>query len=488
MGGRSVASGDEPDKDAGPVMSRRHPLESSGATSITPPNQEPASMRVTVIGAGHVGLVTAACLAHVGHDVVVDDDDASKLDLIRQGRSWFHEPGLEELLGEVVRAGRLRVAGDKAEAVGHGTVIFICVGTPSRGDGSPNLTFVEAVAREVARSLPPGEFRLVCEKSTVPVQTGERVAQVIAREARPEADWEVASNPEFLREGSAVVDTLDPDRVVVGTSSERGLAALRELYDPILERSGAPFLATDRATAELIKHASNAFLATKISFINSVARVCERSGADIELVARGMGLDPRIGVHFLKAGAGYGGSCFPKDVAAFAHRSRELGVDFGILNEVAKINHEARRAVVDKVRDALWHLDGKRVGMLGLSFKPNTDDLREAPSIDVARDLLADGAQVVAYDPVAGARAAQLVPGLELADKAVEVADGAHAVVLMTEWAEFADLDPADLRSRMTYPILVDARNALDAEAFVAAGFTVAGVGRPVRAPGGGGR
>jgi UDPglucose 6-dehydrogenase len=488
MGGRSVASGDEPDKDAGPVMSRRHPLESSGATSITPPNQEPASMRVTVIGAGHVGLVTAACLAHVGHDVVVDDDDASKLDLIRQGRSWFYEPGLEELLGEVVRAGRLRVAGDKAEAVGHGTVIFICVGTPSRGDGSPNLAFVEAVAREVARSLPPGEFRLVCEKSTVPVQTGERVAQVIAREARPEADWEVASNPEFLREGSAVVDTLDPDRVVVGTSSERGLAALRELYDPILERSGAPFLATDRATAELIKHASNAFLATKISFINSVARVCERSGADIELVARGMGLDPRIGVHFLKAGAGYGGSCFPKDVAAFAHRSRELGVDFGMLNEVAKINHEARRAVVDKVRDALWHLDGKRVGMLGLSFKPNTDDLREAPSIDVARDLLADGAQVVAYDPVAGARAAQLVPGLELADKAVEVADGAHAVVLMTEWAEFADLDPADLRSRMTYPILVDARNALDAEAFVAAGFTVAGVGRPVRAPGGGGR
>ena len=445
-------------------------------------------MRVTVIGAGHVGLVTAACLAHVGHDVVVDDDDASKLDLIRQGRSWFHEPGLEELLGEVVRAGRLRVAGDKAEAVGHGTVIFISVGTPSRGDGSPNLAFVEAVAREVARSLPPGEFRLVCEKSTVPVQTGERVAQVIAREARPEADWEVASNPEFLREGSAVADTLDPDRVVVGTSSERGQAALRELYDPILERSGAPFLATDRATAELIKHASNAFLATKISFINSVARVCERSGADVELVARGMGLDPRIGVHFLKAGAGYGGSCFPKDVAAFAHRSRELGVDFGMLNEVAKINHEARRAVVDKVRDALWHLDGKRVGMLGLSFKPNTDDLREAPSIDVARDLLADGAQVVAYDPVAGARAAQLVPGLELADKAVEVADGAHAVVLMTEWAEFADLDPADLRSRMTYPILVDARNALDAGAFVAAGFTVAGVGRPVRAPGGGGR
>jgi UDPglucose 6-dehydrogenase len=445
-------------------------------------------MRVTVIGAGHVGLVTAACLAHVGHDVVVDDDDVSHLDLIREGRSWFFEPGLEELLGEVVRAGRLRIAPGKAEAVGHGTVIFICVGTPSRGDGSPNLAYVEAVAREVARSLPEGEFRLVCEKSTVPVQTGERVARVIAREARPGADWEVASNPEFLREGSAVVDTLDPDRVVVGTDTERGQATLRELYAPILERSGAPFLATDRATAELIKHASNAFLATKISFINTVARVCERSGADVELVARGMGLDPRIGVHFLKAGAGYGGSCFPKDVAAFAHRSRELGVDFGILNEVAKINHEARRAVVDKVRDALWHLDGKRIGMLGLSFKPNTDDLREAPSIDVARDLLADGAQVVAYDPVAGDLAARQVPGLQLADKAAEVADGAHALVLMTEWAEFSELDPADLRARMAYPILVDARNALDADAFVAAGFTVAGVGRPVRAPDDGSR
>jgi UDPglucose 6-dehydrogenase len=413
--------------------------------------------------------------------VVVDDDDVSKLDLIREGRSWFYEPGLQELLGEVVRAGRLRIAPDKAEAVGHGTVIFVCVGTPSRGDGSPNLAYVEAVAREVARHLPEGEFRLVCEKSTVPVQTGDRVAQVIAREARPGADWEVASNPEFLREGSAVVDTLDPDRVVVGTDTERGQATLRELYTPILERSGAPFLATDRATAELIKHASNAFLATKISFINSVARVCERSGADVELVARGMGLDPRIGVHFLKAGAGYGGSCFPKDVAAFAHRSRELGVDFGILNEVAKINHEARRAVVDKVRDALWHLDGKRIGMLGLSFKPNTDDLREAPSIDVARDLLADGAQVIAYDPVAGQQAAHQVPGLQLADKAAEVADGAHALVLMTEWAEFSELDPADLRERMAYPILIDARNALDAEAFVAAGFTVAGVGRPVR-------
>jgi UDPglucose 6-dehydrogenase len=445
-------------------------------------------MRVTVIGAGHVGLVTAACLAKLGHDVVVDDDDQAKLDLLDQGKAWFYEPGLQELVAEVGKAGRLRVAEGKAEAVAHGQVIFVCVGTPSRGDGSPNLAFVEAVAREVARHLPAGEFRLVCEKSTVPVQTGDRVAQVIAREARPEADWEVASNPEFLREGSAVHDTLQPDRVVVGTDSERGRAVLRELYEPIVAASGATFLATDRATAELIKHASNAFLATKISFINSVARVCERSGADIELVARGMGLDPRIGPNFLSAGAGYGGSCFPKDVAAFAHRSRELGVDFGILREVARVNIDARRAVVEKVRDLLWHLEGKRVGLLGLAFKPETDDLREAPAVDVARQLLEDGAQVVAYDPVAGEQAAELVAGLELAGKAAEVADGAHAVVLLTEWREFAELDPADLRARMAYPILVDARNALDVDAYLAVGFTVAGVGRPVRGPDGRGR
>ena len=381
-------------------------------------------MRVTVIGAGHVGLVTAACLAHVGHDVVVDDDDASKLDLIRQGRSWFYEPGLEELLGEVVRAGRLRVAGDKAEAVGHGTVIFICVGTPSRSDGSPNLAFVEAVAREVARSLPPGEFRLVCEKSTVPVQTGERVAQVIAREARPEADWEVASNPEFLREGSAVVDTIDPDRVVVGTSSERGLAALRELYDPILERSGAPFLATDRATAELIKHASNAFLATKISFINSVAAVCERSGADVELVARGMGLDPRIG----------------------------------------------RRRATDRLNKGEQRM---RVTVIGAGHV----------GLVTAVCLARIGHEVVAYDPVAGSQALTLLPGLQLAEKAHEVADGAHALVLMTEWAEFAELDPGDLKARMRYPIIVDARNFFDVKRFVSEGFTVAGVGRPVAGP-----
>jgi UDPglucose 6-dehydrogenase len=364
-------------------------------------------------------------------------------------------------------------------------VIFICVGTPSRPNGSPNLEYVEMVAREVGRHLPVGEFRVVCEKSTVPVRTGERVAQVIARESAHGVDVEVCSNPEFLREGAAVADTLRPDRIVVGTESPRGAEIFRELYAPIIETVGCPILLTDRATAELIKHASNAFLATKISFMNSVAQVCERTGADVEMVAQGMALDARIGPHFLRAGAGYGGSCFPKDIAAFSHRAHELGVDFGILREVARVNVAARRAVVDKVRDALWHLSGKRIGLLGLAFKPETDDLREAPAIDIARWFLEEGAEVVAYDPVAGQTALGMVPGLRLADKAAEVADGAHALVLITEWAEFTDLDPADLASRMTYPILVDARNFFDPKSFVAEGFTVAGVGRPVLAASG---
>ena len=440
-------------------------------------------MRVTVIGAGHVGLVTAACLAHIGHDVVADDDDAAKLELLRQGEPWFHEPGLPELLAETIAAGRLRFTSDKAEAVRHGQVIFISVGTPSRADGSPNLEFVEVVAREVARNLPIGELRLICEKSTVPVQTGDRVAQVLAREAPRGADYEVASNPEFLREGAAVADTLRPDRIVIGTESERGADVLRELYRPILDRTGCELLATDRATAELIKHASNAFLATKISFINSVAAICERSGADVELVARGMGLDPRIGPQFLRAGAGYGGSCFPKDVAAFAHRSAELGVEFGILRETAKVNAEARRRVLDKTRDALWHLTGKRIGVLGLAFKPETDDLRDAPAIDVVDGLIAEGAEVVAYDPVAGELALKQLPEMKLAYEPLDVAEGAHALVIMTEWEEFTRIPPHELRSRMAYPIVVDARNCLDAAAYAAAGFTVIGTGRPVLHP-----
>ncbi len=440
-------------------------------------------MRVTVIGAGHVGLVTAAGLAHVGHDVVADDDDEAKLAQLRRGEPWFYEPGLAELLRGGMDAGRLRFTSDKGEAVRHGEVVFICVGTPSRPDGSPNLQYVEAVAHDVAKHLPVGELRLVCEKSTVPVQTGDRIAEVMAREAPAGADYEVVSNPEFLREGCAVQDTLRPDRIVFGTETARGAAVLRELYEPIVSKVGCEVVATDRPTAELIKHASNAFLATKISFINTVAEICERSGADVELVARGMGLDDRIGAKFLRAGAGYGGSCFPKDVAAFAHRASELGVDFGILRETAKVNRRARERVVTKVRDVLWHLAGKRVAVLGLAFKPDTDDLREAPAIDVVRALLDEGAKVVAHDPVAGPEALQRLPGLELADTPLDAVQDAHALVLMTEWDQYGTLDPVEVRSRMAYPVIVDARNFFDSGTFTAAGFTVVGVGRPVQKP-----
>jgi len=440
-------------------------------------------MRVTVIGAGHVGLVTAVCLAKLGHEVVADDDDAAKMDLLRQGTAWFYEPGLQELLRETLADGTLRFTSDKAEAVRHGEVIFICVGTPSRLDGSPNLAFVEAVAREVARHLPAGEPKLICEKSTVPVQTGEKVSQVIDREAPRGAVYEVASNPEFLREGSAVADTLRPDRIVVGTDSERGAAMLRELYAPILEESDCQWLATDRATAELIKHASNAFLATKISFINAVARVCERSGADVEVVARGMGLDPRIGPSFLRAGPGYGGSCFPKDVAAFAHRSRELGVDFAMLNEVARINMEARRSVVEKVRELLWHLDGKRIGVLGLTFKPETDDMRDAPAISIVARLAGDGAAIRAFDPEGMQQARTVLPaGVTYCRDAFDAAQGADALVLITEWNEFRAMSPARLRETMRGKVLVDLRNVYDPVAMQQVGFEYHCVGRPVTA------
>jgi UDPglucose 6-dehydrogenase len=276
-----------------------------------------------------------------------------------------------------------------------------------------------------------------------------------------------------------VEDTLRPDRLVIGTESARGAAVLTELYRPLTEATGCELVSTDRATAELIKHASNAFLATKISFINTVAEICERSGADVDLVARGMGLDPRIGPQFLRAGAGYGGSCFPKDVAAFAHRARELGVDFGILRETARVNERARRRILDKTRDALWHLGGKRIGVWGLAFKPGTDDLRDAPAIGVVRDLVAEGARVAAFDPVAADDAGRLVPELETVLDPMDCAEGAHALVVLTEWPELTQLDPVKVRERVAYPIVVDARNCLDSTTWSAAGFTVIGVGRP---------
>lgn len=437
-------------------------------------------MDISIIGTGHVGLVTAAVLADHGHRVVGLDDDAAKLEVLRQGTAPFFEPGLQELLDRVSTDGSLTFTDDLAHTVDHGEVIFVCVGTPSLPGGGPDLRYIERVGREVAQHA-TRELVLV-EKSTVPANTGARLSQVIARErealGRDQVLVHVASNPEFLREGVAVADTAEPDRIVYGTSTDFARDKLREVYAPMVERVGCPVVETDVPTAELIKHASNAFLATRLSFINAVANVCDRVGADVEVVAQGMGSDARIGHAFLKPGLGYGGSCFPKDVDAFVHLSRSVGYDFDLLEEVRRINVGQRAQVLDRLRDELWHLAGKTVAILGAAFKPGTDDLREAPAIYLARDLIEEGAEVRIYDPVALPNVATQLPEAERFDDPLEACCGAHAAIIATEWDEIAGLDPADLKAALGYPIVIDGRNCLDAEAALAAGLHYHGIGR----------
>jgi UDPglucose 6-dehydrogenase len=440
-------------------------------------------MHVAVIGVGHVGLVTAAALASDGHQVVGMDDDHRKISGLQEGVMPFFEPGMEELIQEQVAAGRLSFTTVLEEAIADAEVVFVCVGTPSLPGGGPNLSYVEAVGRNVAAGA-TRELVLV-EKSTVPANTGARLAQVIEREQHASGDGgpliHVASNPEFLREGQAVEDTLRPDRVVYGTASEFARDRLRQVYAPLVERTGAPVVETDVPTAELIKHASNAFLATRISFINQVARICEKVGADVEKVADGMGLDERIGPHFLRAGLGYGGSCFPKDVDAFIHLAAQVDERFGLLEEVRAINVRQREHVLGKLRDELWHLQGKTIAVLGAAFKPGTDDLRESPALHLARELLAEGAEVRIYDPVALPAVVDHgdVPGASLVDDAEKALHGAHAAIVATEWPEIRGIEPSRFAALLAYPIVVDARNALDAEAMRAAGLHYHGIGRP---------
>jgi UDPglucose 6-dehydrogenase len=441
-------------------------------------------MDITVIGVGHVGLVSAAALASWGHRVVGYDDDDAKVTTLASGRSWFYEPGLQELLDEQIAAGRLRFTGDPADALADAAVVFACVGTPPLPDGGPNLAYLEAVARTVVEHTQRDV--VLVEKSTVPANTGRRLEQVIDRERTRlgvDHDVEVASNPEFLKEGSAVEDTLRPDRVVYGTSSDRARDVLREVYATLVAETGCPVVETDVATAELIKHASNAFLATRISFINAVAQVCERVGADVAVVAEGMGHDVRIGRRFLSAGLGYGGSCFPKDVDAFAHLAREVGYEFDLLEAVRRINVGQRESVVRKLTDELWHLEGKTITLLGAAFKPGTDDLRESPGMHLARELLAIGANVRVYDPVAHAEAALEVPGIEAHDEIDAALDGAHAAVVCTEWDEIVAIPPSAYVERLAYPIVVDARNVHDPRAMVDAGIRYHGMGRPTPQP-----
>jgi len=430
-------------------------------------------MKISIIGTGHVGLVTGACFAERGHRVLCVDIDRAKIAKLRRGAIPIFEPGLEAVVKRNVKARRLSFGTSNAEAVAFGKVIFLCVPTPPRPDGTADLSFMEAVSREVARRLE--DYRLVVDKSTVPVHTGERVRQVIQKYAPRGADFDVASNPEFLREGAAVEDTLRPDRIVFGVESRRAEMVLREVYQPFK----APVLVTDIKSAELIKHASNSFLALKISYANALSALCDLAGANVQEVTRGMGMDRRIGASFLNAGIGYGGSCFPKDVAAFEAISRELGYDFRLLREVQRINEEARDLFLKKVERELWIVKGKRIAAFGLSFKPDTDDVRESVALKVVQALIARGADVRAYDPEGMERAREALPGLKCARSAYEAAKGADCVLLLTEWKEFRDLNLEKLKRAMAHPTVIDGRNLFDPEKMKEAGFTYRSVGRP---------
>lgn len=429
-------------------------------------------MKIAVIGTGYVGLTSGACFAKIGHDVVCVDNDSAKIALLEQGGMPIYEPGLAEIIEQARRDGRLRFTGDIRGAVPGSTVCFIAVGTPPRENGEPDLTYVEHVARDIAESM--REYLVVVEKSTVPVQTGRWVRTTIERYNRSRIPFDVASNPEFLREGSAVADFLNPDRIVIGVETDRARDVLLEVYKPL----NAPVIVTDIASAELIKHASNAFLSMKISFANALSIICEACGADIKMVTRGVGMDARIGTAFLNAGIGYGGFCFPKDLAAFIAISRELGYDFALLKEVQRINEEMKQRFVRKIKSLLWNLRDKNIGVLGLAFKPNTDDMRFAPSIDIIGQLVADGARVRAYDPQAMSKARQLIKGIEFCERAEDVADGADLLAILTEWPEFLELDLAAIRRRMRVPIICDGRNIFERRTVEALGFTYVGVGR----------
>ena len=430
-------------------------------------------MNICVVGTGYVGLVTGAVFADLGNDVVCVDKVAAKIQGLQAGRMPIYEPGLEEMVARNVGDGRLAFTVDLPAAVRQADVVFIAVGTPSRDNGETDLSQVETVAAEIGRAM--DRYKVVVNKSTVPVGTGELVREVIARNQPRPVDFDVVSNPEFLREGSAIEDTLRPDRIVIGAPNQQVAMTLVELYAP-LER---PMIITDLPSAEVIKYASNAFLAAKISFINAIANICEAAGADVGQVTKGMGLDSRIGPAFLQAGLGYGGSCFPKDVDSLIHTAARLGYDFKLLRSVLEINRERATLLLEAMRKALGPLDGKAVAVLGLAFKPNTDDMREARSVEVIGLLRAAGAAVRAYDPVATDNARPLLPAdVTFCASPYEAADGADAVVLVTEWNEFRFLNLERLRAALRRPVIFDGRNLWEPERMRRLGFEYHSIGR----------
>ncbi|MFA4893998.1 UDP-glucose/GDP-mannose dehydrogenase family protein [Brevundimonas sp.] len=433
-------------------------------------------MRVAMIGTGYVGLVSGACFADFGHEVVCVDKDPSKIERLERGEIPIFEPGLDDLVAANVRSGRLSFALDGAAAIRAADAVFIAVGTPSRrGDGHADLSYVHAAAEEIA-GLIEG-FTVVVTKSTVPVGTGDEIERII-RQRRPDADFAVVSNPEFLREGAAIEDFKRPDRVVVGTDDERARAVMRELYRP-LNLNETPILFTGRRTSELIKYAANAFLAMKITFINEMADLCEAVGADVQEVARGIGLDKRIGAKFLHAGPGYGGSCFPKDTLALVRTASDAGAPVRLIETTVRINDARKKAMAGKVAAALGgELKGKTVALLGLTFKPNTDDMRDAPSLDVAPALIAMGATVQAFDPEGMQEAARLLDGVVFKDGPYEAVEGADVVVILTEWNQFRALDLDRVKLLMRGPVMVDLRNVYRPDDMRARGFHYVSVGR----------
>lgn len=453
-------------------------------------------MQIAVIGSGYVGLVAGACFADLGHDVIVVDNDQKKLAALNRGEVPIHENFLPELL-QRHRGNKLRFSDDLKAAVGASAAIFVAVGTPPTEQGEADLSYVESVARGIAGAI--NDYKIVVEKSTVPVYTSDWVRKIILRNGVA-GEFDVASNPEFLREGTAVTDFLYPDRIVVGADTERCANVLREIYAPLADGSyykrpdaipqpdGAqippPLIVTSAKSAELIKHASNAYLAMKISFINAVASICESVGANVQQVCQGIGTDTRIGPRFLNPGIGYGGSCFPKDLMAFRSVARECGYDFRLLEEVMRINEEQRARFIRKVRSALWTLRGKKLGVLGLAFKGGTDDVRESPAILLIQSLLQEGCEISAYDPAAHERAREVLgSSVRLAESAYDAARGADALLILTEWEEFAALDLKRMRAELKYPIVIDGRNLYDPELMAASGFTYYSVGRAASSP-----
>ena len=446
-------------------------------------------MRVCVIGTGYVGLVTGVCLSHIGHHVICVDNNEEKVQLMKSGQSPIYEPGLSDLMKSSMESGNLEFTSDLGAGVSHGDILFIAVGTPALPTGESDTRYVEAVARGIGENL-NGGYKVIVNKSTVPIGSGDWVRMIVLdglAERKGDASFDVVSNPEFLREGSAVFDTFNPDRIVLGSDSEKALGMMKDLYTPIVERKFAedasaefvPVVTTDLSSAEMVKYASNAFLATKISFINEVANICDRVGADVTQVASGIGLDSRIGSKFLQAGIGWGGSCFPKDVSALVHTGDDYGYDAELLKATSNVNTRQRLLTVEKLQQVLKILKGKTVGLLGLTFKPDTDDMRDAPSLIMIESFNRLGAKVKAYDPIVSqSGVSQGLSGVIVETDPERLADSCDALVLVTDWAQFKNLDYAKMAGLMNAPVMIDGRNFLDQKGLESAGFQYIGVGR----------